>query len=62
MEQGLAELRKIFIKHVEKVIEETKNTNEIESSLKSVCVHIYLGIICSQFEMVHTVINVCCVG
>lgn len=35
MEQGFVELRKIFIKHVDEVIEEAKNTNEIESSLKS---------------------------
>ena len=36
MEQGLTELRKIFIKTVDKVIEEAKNTNEVEASLPSV--------------------------
>jgi len=36
MEQGLAELRKIFIKKVDEVIEKAKNTNEIEASLPSV--------------------------
>ena len=36
MEQGLAELRKIFIKKIDEVIEKAKNTNEIEASLPSV--------------------------
>ena len=36
MEQGLAELRKIFIKKVDEIIEKAKNTNEIEASLPSV--------------------------
>ncbi|XP_027056438.1 PH domain-containing protein DDB_G0267786-like [Pocillopora damicornis] len=35
MEQGLAELRKIFIKKIDEVIEKAKNTNEIEASLPS---------------------------
>ncbi|XP_068689831.1 PH domain-containing protein DDB_G0267786-like, partial [Montipora foliosa] len=35
MEQGLTELRNIFVRNVDKIIEEAKNTNEIESSLKS---------------------------
>lgn len=35
MEQGLAELRKIFIMKVDEVIEQAKNTNEIEASLPS---------------------------
>ncbi|KAJ7370918.1 hypothetical protein OS493_028992 [Desmophyllum pertusum] len=33
--QGLAELRKIFIKKVDEVIEKAKNTNEIEASLQA---------------------------
>ena len=37
MEQGLVELKNIFIKNVNKIIEEAKNNNEIESALKSVC-------------------------
>ena len=36
MEQGLAELRKIFIMKVDEVIEQAKNTNEIEAALPSV--------------------------
>ena len=48
MEQGLAELRKIFIKKVDEVIEKAKNTNEIEASLPSVraciTVHVYICI------------------
>ncbi|XP_015774464.1 PREDICTED: PH domain-containing protein DDB_G0267786-like isoform X2 [Acropora digitifera] len=35
MEQGLVELKNIFIKNVNKIIEEAKNNNEIESALKS---------------------------
>lgn len=35
MEQGLAELRKIFIMKVDEVIEQAKNTNEIEAALPS---------------------------
>ncbi|XP_073242754.1 PH domain-containing protein DDB_G0267786-like [Porites lutea] len=35
MEQGLTELRKIFIKTVDKVIEEAESTNEVEASLPS---------------------------
>lgn len=46
MEQGLAELRKIFIKKVDEVIEKAKSTNEIEASLPSVSacitVHVYV--------------------
>ena len=45
MEQGLAELRKIFIKKVDGVIEKAKNTNEIEASLPSVRVCITLHLI-----------------
>ena len=37
MEQGLVELKNIFTKNVNKIIEEAKNNNEIESALKSVC-------------------------
>jgi len=44
MEQGLAELRKIFIKKVDEVIEKAKSTNEIEASLPSVsaCITVYV--------------------
>ena len=44
MEQGLAELRKIFIKKVDEVIEKAKSTNEIEASLPSVraCITVHV--------------------
>ena len=45
MEQGLAELRKIFIKKVDEVIEKAKGTNEIEASLPSVRVCITVNLI-----------------
>lgn len=46
MEQGLAELRKIFIKKVDEVIEKAKNTNEIEASLQAVSL-----IQCTKFRI-----------
>lgn len=48
MEQGLIELRKIFIKKVDEVIEKAKNTNEIEASLPSVraCLTVHMQIVC----------------
>jgi len=39
MEEALVELKKILIKNLDKVIEEAKNTNEIEASLKTVCIY-----------------------
>ena len=49
MEQGLAELRKIFIKKVDEVIEKAKSTNEIEASLPSVRVAL-LYIACYLYD------------
>ena len=40
MMQALAELRNILIKTVDKVIDEAKNTNEIEASLQSVGINL----------------------
>ena len=57
MEQGLAELRKIFIKKVDGVIEKAKGTNEIEASLPSVRVCITVHLILLYFELSITYIR-----
>lgn len=57
MEQGLAELRKIFIKKVDEVIEKAKSTNEIEASLPSVRVFITVHRILFECKIINNILH-----